>query len=283
MKRFSARKGSKFALVYLFASLTVALGSHAHAQAKISWHLVFEDNLDKVATMGVKRIGGKSLQDLKRENKDVYYQYQDQVKFQNPDHTRRETAHWSKEGPNLMSGQHLGAELTWNTVSQINVHETLPRSGVDDDNFTKSAVVQTLIEIKKLKETHPELMKDPAAEKALVDRLNNARSGGVTAVGGGGDYRVAEFVRALICALFDRMNSEDPSRKLTVPQFHQLMDLIESLQINFRDGIPAGRYEYWPQERKLYTPEVGVNPETADLIGSSIENFIEDLRKGLPN
>ena len=104
---------------------------------------------------------------------------------------------------------------------------------------------------------------------------------GVTAVGGGGDYRVAEFVRVLILALFERLNSEKLDRTLEVEQFNKLMDIIEPLQINFRDGIKAGEFQYSPEQKKLYTPSVGVTSENSSIIQTSIEIFIDNLLQDL--
>ena len=232
--------------------------------------------MNRLSSLGVISIDGKSLQELKSKAATTKVEIVSEIKFQNIVNTNegaiRGGGFWSKNlNMIFLSEKHFLQENVIMNFKGVLLHEFFGILEVDDENFHNSALIYALIDLIDYSSKRPGLYNSNTF-KIIVDQLNQMKtspkntkewkvdittsplltqtkfntdqnnilslSGGVTGVGGGGDGCVLDYVEFIYWELFYRLDQN----LINAEQFNRFVLLISELDIEFSNNVETGNY-----------------------------------------
>lgn len=114
----------------------------------------------------------------------------------------RRSAYWNPRTKTISISEMHAKKTDPNSLGGLFAHEILRAADVDDENYDRSAIINSYSRLRKLGSQHPKLLKQQnsldALKEAIEKKSHKSRSGGISGVGGGGDIRSQQVKEALL-------------------------------------------------------------------------------------
>jgi hypothetical protein len=219
----------------------------------------FDRNMRYLEDNGVQRLGGQSVQSLRDQGREI------------PVHNRDTTLHLDNEGNSRRSGQwnQDGIELSALHSERMNpenwdavvTHEKCQKlsEGTCDQNFQNTGLIEAHKSYEKMRKQRPDLKLIELPLKSFEKDLD--RKGGVTAVGGGGDGRIVDYMRAIYLDLMMRL----ARGRINWETFHRIHEWFTLVKVEVSADLPQGGVEIDSVKQTLYIPKDAFVGDRFDL------------------
>lgn len=269
--------------------LTFSILAIAQAEKAVSPALLKAlKDLDEATQIGLTTIGGESIESLKKKLGDINVVYTNRVRFQSPEDARlgtyRATAEYDKSTNTIfVSRDHAERYASRsddgrreNSESGTMVHEGIQILGIDDSNFTKSALLSTILTLKSIDERKRQkgetsFFKTPNSLQIYIDQL--AKKGGTSGVGGGGDGRLFQFTELFLLEFFYYVD-----RGMVAPEvFGKVVEQFEKLDLKFSRAVPQGKLLFDSKKMILIVPPNVATENNINLNYDEVRRFTIEL------
>ena len=267
----------------LFLSVITVNTAFAQKESEEIFRGIFLNTLNKLEVIGVSRIDGIPISKIKQDARTVQVSVKPYVSYSEED-SYRSSGFWIKE-KNLklisLSLHHLNQleDGIYGANAEVMImHEFFGPLGIQDNNFSISAQIRIVFLLIHQQESNIKnnlpitIIKSLGSLDYFKKDIQVAR-GGTSGVGGGGDYRIMDYMSLIYTELFFLIDRKIVSEA----KFDQAMQKLKVLDIQFDASIPQSRYKYDKISSNLRIPS---NPNTHENIDSNIQavkTFLKEL------
>jgi len=209
----------------------------------------FERNIQYLKRNGIERLGGQSVDDLMEKGRKIPVRIKESVNFESADGYSRRSAKWNEDGIEL-SEQHLSRISSKNEDGLV-THEKCQRmtQGACDQNFQNTGLIEGYKSFENLRKSRPDLKFPDVPLKTFEKDL--VKKGGVTAVDGGGDARLLDYMRAIYLDLIISV----ARGRITMDTFHSIHDWFTQIRVEIDPSLPQGRVWFDKETETLSIPK----------------------------
>jgi hypothetical protein len=278
--RFMRLQRVKKQILSLVTILYLASFAHANAEAEL-YRSALINTLRAAQAVGINKIDGKPIPDLIELSKGIKVAVLPYVEYRNPDGTYRSSGYWDKE-TNLvvLSRRHFSQMregVDGITGGGVILHEFSGPLGINDNNHSKSAMLQTILNLiwangQNTREGKESVIHSMLPIQEMGKRIEMA-GGGTSGVGGGGDGRIEIYMTLLYSILFHRLDVGEISKE----QFHKACGRIDVLDVQFDFDIEQGKPKYDPLAKKLFVPADATTEENFNKNYDGVKLLVEQL------
>ncbi|RYZ76988.1 MAG: hypothetical protein EOP05_03335 [Proteobacteria bacterium] len=240
--------------LFLFMAFMSPISALADSESEATTALLemFDVYCEILVREGVPEIDGISIERIREKAHDVKLVVVSSLSIAllNSPGAVRKTAYWDPDNQTLfVSKAHLQASSDFSAFKGLFIHEMFRAVGISDDNYNTSAVIESYLDVRSelLEQTlklSPQTIVNPLRIDLLKTRilqggLHGAR-GGISGVGGGGDFRSLNLKRRIVNNLFAGLDKGEISNE----QFVRCLNILEQLRIEVASELLPGSVSF---------------------------------------
>ncbi len=231
----------------------------------------FERNMRYLEDNGVQKLSGQSVQSLREQGRDIPVHSRETTLHLDDDGNSRRSGQWNKDGIEL-SALH-SERMNRGNWDAVVTHEKCQKltEGTCDQNFQNTGLIEAHKSYEKMRSQKPELKLIELPLKSFESDLN--KKGGVTAVGGGGDGRIVDYMRAIYLDLMMRL----ARGRINWDTFHRIHEWFGLVKVEVSAAVPQGKVELDSVKNTLYIPKDAFIDDRFDLNLDACEMLVDAL------
>ena len=239
--------------------------------------LQLQSRISQMRQAGIYSFGGTSIDDFEKKALSVQVEVLPFLRFENLNGAYRETAFWDKTRNKISFSEiHLN-RVKPDHMAVVIQHEYAGMLGINDDNFSQTALVDIFLIERRIHQTTGALFKSERTVPFLRESINRFVAGGVSGVGGGGDLRVASYMKLIYSELIYLLDRQ----KISEDGFERFCRYLVGIKVEFVPGLIQGSFIFKPAQKILYIPSDNSAEENLDANFEGSQKFVSEVLESL--